>query len=177
MAAVARGDHDALRTLYTRHASVMLRLIRRLTSNGGVAEEILQEAWVAVWRSAASFRGDASVRSWLLGVTRRQAHNQLRRAGALLVDIDDVPEVADPAPSVEDQVLRSAQQQDLVAAVHALPEHLREVLVLVLVEELPYRDAATALEIPVGTVKSRMSHARRRLAVALAAATESGERS
>lgn len=169
LAAVARGDQDALRTLYERHAAVMLRLIRRLTSSPGIAEEILQEAWLAAWRSAPSFRGDSSIRSWLLGVARRQAHNRLRRVGPTLVDLDQAVDVADPQPGVEDQVLANAEQQRVAEAIRALPEHLRDVLVLALVEELPYQDVSAVLDIPVGTVKSRMSHARKRLAAALAA--------
>lgn len=169
LTAVARGDQDALRTLYERHAAVMLRLIRRLTSSPGIAEEILQEAWLAAWRSAPSFRGDSSIRSWLLGVARRQAHNRLRRVSPTLVDLDQAIDVADPQPGVEDQVLANAEQQRVAEAIRALPEHLRDVLVLALVEELPYQDVSAVLDIPVGTVKSRMSHARKRLAAALAA--------
>jgi RNA polymerase sigma factor (sigma-70 family) len=169
LTAVARGDQDALRALYERHALAMLRLIRRLTSSSGIAEEILQEAWLAAWQSATSFRGDSSIRSWLLGVARRQAHNRLRRVSPILVDLDQAIDLVDPRPGVEDQVLAGAEQERVAEAVRALPEHLREVLVLVLVEELPYQEVSAVLDIPVGTVKSRMSHARKRLATALAA--------
>jgi len=174
--AVAQGDQDALRTLYEQHAGAMLRLIRRLTSNPGIAEEILQEAWLAAWQSATSFRGDSSVRSWLLGVARRQAHNRLRRVNPTVVDLDQIVDVADPQPGVEDQVLAGAQQRQVAEAVRALPEHLREVLVLVLVEELAYQEVSAVLAIPVGTVKSRMSHARKRLAVALTASAVEEDR-
>lgn len=169
LTAVAGGDQDALRTLYERHAAAMLRLIRRLTSIPGTAEEILQEAWLAAWQAARSFRGDSSVRSWLLGVARRQAHNRLRRVSPTLVELDEAVDVADSQPGVEDQVLANCQQEWLAEGVRALPEHLREVLVLVLVDELPYQEVSAVLDIPVGTVKSRMSHARTRLAAALAA--------
>jgi len=141
----------------------MLRLIRRLSSDQGVSEEILQETWLAVWRSAAGFRGESSVRGWLMGVARRQAHNQLRRSRPQLADLTEAWDVADTAPSVEDQVVVRSEHTALRAAVRALPEHLREVLALVLFEEMAYPEVATALAIPVGTVKSRMSHARRRL--------------
>lgn len=154
--------------LYERHAAVMLRLIRRLTSSSGIAEEILQEAWLAVWQSATSFRGDSSVLGWLLGVARRQAHNRLRRMNPTIVGLDQAIDVADPQPGVEDQVLASAEQERISEAIRALPEHLREVLVLALVEELPYQEVSAVLDIPVGTVKSRMSHARKRLTAALA---------
>ncbi len=152
----------------------MLRLIRRLTSDQGVSEEILQETWLAVWRSAEGFRGESSVRGWLMGVARRQAHNQLRRSRPQLADLAEAQDVADPAPSVEDQIVVESEHTALRAAVRALPEHLREVLALVLVEEMAYPEVATALAIPVGTVKSRMSHARRRLGSMLAASRLEG---
>ncbi|HWE91965.1 MAG TPA: RNA polymerase sigma factor [Pseudonocardiaceae bacterium] len=167
MTAVAGGDQDALRDLYERHSSGLLRLLRRLTSNTGVAEEILQETWLAVWQSAGSFRAESSARGWLYGVARRQAHNRLRRATAVEVDLDEAADVPDPAPGVEDRVLAEAEQESLAAAITELPEHLREVLVLVLAEDLSYPEVSAALGIPVGTVKSRMSHARRQLSARL----------
>ncbi|MGH3570198.1 MAG: RNA polymerase sigma factor [Pseudonocardia sp.] len=178
LAAVGRGEDACLRVLYERHAAAMLRLIRRLTSDRGVAEEILQEAWLAVWRSAGSYRGEASARAWLFGVTRRQAHNRLRAPRPQLVDLDRAAEeLADGAPGVEDVVLAGLRAEELAVAVRGLPAHLREVLVLVLVEELPYSEVAAVLDIPVGTVKSRMSHARRRLAGTFASTPDGGGRS
>ncbi|SDC53889.1 RNA polymerase sigma factor [Actinokineospora iranica] len=166
--AIARGDQDALRALYARHATGMLRLLHRLTSNAAVAEEVLQETWLAVWQSAGGFRGESSVRSWLFGVCRRQAHNRLRRSAFVEVDLAEVAEPPDPDPAVEDQVLARADHEALVSAIDELPEHLRAALALVLTEEMTYPEVAEALGVPVGTVKSRMSHARRRLALALA---------
>ncbi|GHH40771.1 RNA polymerase sigma factor [Streptomyces candidus] len=169
LADLAQGDHAALRVLYERHAAAVLRLIRRLTSDQGMAEEILQETWLAVWRSAAAFRGESSAKGWVMGVARRQAHNQLRRTRLQVIDLAEAGDVPDPAPGVEEQVLQHAERTELMTAVAALPEHLSEVLELVLVEELPYPEVATVLAIPVGTVKSRMSHARQRLGRMLAA--------
>ncbi|MEE1786416.1 sigma-70 family RNA polymerase sigma factor [Streptomyces sp. SP17BM10] len=169
IAAVARGDQTALRALYERHSAAVLRLLHRLTSDRGTAEEILQETWLAVWRSAGGFRGDSSVRGWLMGVARRQAHNQLRRSRPQTVELTEAHDRADPGGGVEDRVLRDADHTELRTAVDTLPGHLREVLDLVLVDELPYPEVAAVLDIPVGTVKSRMSHARRRLGAILAA--------
>lgn len=171
MAAVARGDEGALRELYVRHAGVMLRLLRRLSSDVGVAEDVLQEAWLAVWHGAAGFRGESSVRGWLLGVTRRTAHDKLRRKTHPQVGIEEAARVPDPDIGVEEQVLAAAGVARIEAAIGELAEPLREVVVLALVEELPYRDVAAAVGVPVGTVKSRMSLARRRLAAALSADT------
>ncbi|MDA2814527.1 RNA polymerase sigma factor [Nocardiopsis sp. RSe5-2] len=170
LTAAAKGDESALRVLYERHAAAMLRLLRRLTSDPGTAEELLQESWLAVWRSAGTFRGEASVRGWLLGVARRQAHNRLRRLRPVHValDAEDAPDPPDPGADVEGRVLASAGHREILAAITALPRRHREVVVLALVEELPYADIAEALGIPVGTVKSRMAKARARLSGALA---------
>ncbi|MBX6385944.1 MAG: RNA polymerase sigma factor [Microbispora sp.] len=173
MRRVADGEEAALRALYETHAAAMLRLIRRLTSDREVAEEILQEAWLAVWRSAGGYRGEASVRAWLLGVARRQAHNRLRRAEPVQVELEQAAEVPDVEPAVEEQVLARAERRDLVAAVKELPEHLREVLVLVLAEDLSYPQAAEVLGVPTGTVKSRMWTARRLLTETLTKAARS----
>jgi RNA polymerase sigma-70 factor (ECF subfamily) len=167
LAEVARGDEGALRQLYERHAAAMFRLLGRLAPTRSSAEEILQEAWLAVWQSAGSFRGDSSAVGWLLGVARRQAHNRLRRVEAVTVELDEAREVPDPGVGVVEQVLARASRERIAAAIAALPEHHREVVILALVDELPYRDVAAALDIPVGTVKSRMAHARTALARAL----------
>ncbi|MBB4933774.1 RNA polymerase sigma-70 factor (ECF subfamily) [Lipingzhangella halophila] len=163
LARVVSGDENGLRELYHRHSAAMLRLLRRLTSDPGTAEEILQESWLAVWRSAGSFRSSASVRAWLLGVARRQAHNRLRRATPPAVEIGAAPEPVDPTADVESQALAAAGHAVIVAAIGRLPEAHRDVVVLALVEELPYADIAEVVGVPVGTVKSRMSKARRML--------------
>ncbi|WP_344109670.1 RNA polymerase sigma factor [Nocardiopsis rhodophaea] len=169
LAAAAAGDQPALRSLYERHSAAMLRLLHRLTSDRGTAEELLQESWLAIWRSARTFRGESSVRGWLLGVTRRQAHNRLRRVEPVRValDAEDVPDPVDRSADVEGEVLASAGHREILASIAALPRRHREVVVLALVEELPYADIAQVLGIPVGTVKSRMTKARALLCTAL----------
>ncbi|WP_017607234.1 RNA polymerase sigma factor [Nocardiopsis xinjiangensis] len=167
LARTASGDEHGLRLLYERHAAAVLRLLRRLTSDPGVAEEILQETWIAVWTSAYRFRGDSSVRAWLLGVARRQAHNRLRRQRPSTVEFDAAPEPVDETADVEGEVLAAAGRDEIVAAIGRLPRTHRDVVVLALVEELPYADIAEVVGVPVGTVKSRMAKARRVLAAEL----------
>lgn len=167
LAQVASGNESGLRELYQRHSAVMLRLLRRLTGDAGTAEEILQETWLAVWRSARTYRGSASVRAWLLGVARRQAHNRLRRTTPPTVDLDSAPEPADRAANVEGEALAAMDRRRILAAMDRLPDTHRTVVVLALVEELPYSDIAEVVGIPVGTVKSRMSKAKKLLSAEL----------
>lgn len=167
LAAVARGDQESLRALYERHAEGMLRMVCRMTPSAAVAEELLQEAWLAVWRSAGSFRRESSVKSWLYGVARRQALSRLRRPEPPTSALDEARSQPDPGAGVEDVVIARAARGSLADAVRDLPAHLQEVVLLVLVDDLPYPDVAKVLGVPVGTVKSRMFHARRQLAEAL----------
>lgn len=163
LAAVAARDVDALSLLYERHAQLMLRVLARICRTRAVAEEVLQESWLAVWQSAASYRGQSSVRGWLLGVARRQAHNQLRRNQVQEVELDDRFDFQSEGPAVENRVLAAAGHDELIEALRNLPEHLREVVLLAFVDELPYADIAALLEIPLGTVKRRIFTARRTL--------------
>lgn len=163
LARVVEGDEHALRRLYERHAADMLRLLRRLTSDTGIAEEILQEAWLAVWRSAGGYRGESPVRAWLLGVARRKAHDRLRGVAPVMVDVDEVIDPADVRADVEGQALATLGHEAIMVAIRGLPTRSREVVVLAFVDGLPYRDIAEVLGVPVGTVKSRMAHARARL--------------
>jgi RNA polymerase sigma factor (sigma-70 family) len=164
LAAVAGGDAGALETLYERHATPMLRYLLRSGGDRGVAEEILQESWLAIWQSAASFRGQSSVRSWAIGVARRQAHNLTRGAKLPTVPLDTDADIAAGGLPVEDSVLAAVGHEQLVTNIGALVPHLREAAMLAWVEEMSYKDISEALGIPVGTVKSRIFHARARLA-------------
>jgi RNA polymerase sigma-70 factor (ECF subfamily) len=164
------GDHDALATLYHRHAAGLLSYLRRFLDQPEIAEEVLQDTFLSAWRSARSFIGRSTVRVWLLGIARRQAMNRLRRDGAVppLIPLEDeeVATADDPAALVQAQLDR----EELTAAVRTLSPLHREVLSLLLVDQLSYAEIAAVLDVPIGTVRSRVSNARHRLAAQLRAA-------
>jgi RNA polymerase sigma factor (sigma-70 family) len=172
---IAAGDRQALAELYARHRQMLFRYLLQLTPDRGLAEELLQDTLVAVWRSARAFAGHSSVTTWLIGIARRQAHNSLRRKGLPLAD----PAVLGAMPAgdltPEDALLATVAREQLDAAFARLAPLHREVLALAFVQELPYAEIAAVLDIPVGTVKSRLNHARRALRAALGAA-EGAER-
>src|SRR5215472_10348028 len=76
---IGAGDRQALSELYTRYQRLLFNYLLQLTPDFGLAEELLQDTLVAVWKSACSFEGRSSVRTWLIGIARRQAHNTLRQ--------------------------------------------------------------------------------------------------
>jgi RNA polymerase sigma factor (sigma-70 family) len=165
--AVATGDATALTRLYERHAGPLFGYLYRLAGDRMTAEEILQDTMLAVWRSAGAFEGRANVTTWLFGIARRQAHNRLRGRGgpepALL------PDRPDQGAGPDEVAIAAAGGTPVAAAIDRLPEHHRDVIALVFVAGLPLADTAEVLGIPVGTVKSRLYHARAAVAAALAA--------
>ena len=160
---IARGDRQALSELYARHQQALFAYLLQLTPDYGLAEELLQDTLVAVWKSARSFEGRSSVLTWLIGIARRQAHNTLRQRKIPLADPTELACL--PAPDLEPEAsaLAGVARDELAQAFRQLAPVHREVLLLMFVQELSYQETATALAIPVGTVKSRVSNARRAL--------------
>jgi len=172
LALVGVGDREALAALYARHRGPLYGYLARLAPDRSTAEEILQDVLLAVWRGAGSFEGRASVRGWLFGIARRQAHDRLRRRAWDLVPLDAIAPVADGDPTPEDAALRRAAQRDVQAALARLAPAHRDALVLFFVDDFSHAEMADILGVPVGTVKSRLSNAKRALAALLA---DSGE--
>jgi RNA polymerase sigma factor (sigma-70 family) len=160
---IGAGDRQALSELYARYQRLLFNYLLQLTPDYGLAEELLQDTLVAIWKSACSFEGRSSVQTWLIGVARRQAHNTLRQHKISLVNESELEGLAAVGPELEDFMLASIARDELVEAFKQLGVVHREVLVLTLVQELSYEETATALNVPVGTVKSRLSNAKRLL--------------
>ncbi len=160
---IAIGDRDALAELYACYQRTLFNYLLQLTPDRGLAEEILQDTLVAVWKSAQSFEGRSSVRTWLIGIARRQAHNTLRQRRLPLADETEMEGLVATDPEPEAWTLASFARDELAAAFRQLAPLHRGVLVLTFVQELSYQETATILEVPVGTVKSRLSNARRAL--------------
>ncbi|HEU4396791.1 MAG TPA: RNA polymerase sigma factor, partial [Actinomycetota bacterium] len=135
-----------------------------------VAEEILQDTLLAVWRSAQQYAGRSSVQTWMFGIARRQAHNRLRvrRPQPVPLGSDGLAGWVDPAPGPVDWAIANAEGAALADAIGALAPQHREVLALAFAAQLPHREIAEILGVPVGTVKSRLHHARAALARAMA---------
>jgi len=159
--AVAAGDGPALRELFDRHAPWVAARLRR-TMPAHAVEDALQETFIAVWRGAKGYKGEGAAGAWIWGIARRQAALWARRNGR--------PEI-DPEPAEsEDPASAAASGADLDRALAGLgPEGgpQRELARLIFVEDRSVADAAAALGIPEGTVKSRAYRIRRLLRAAL----------
>ncbi len=164
---VAQGDRQALAELYGRYQRPLFHYLLQLTPDYGLAEEMLQDTLVAVWKSARSFEARSSVLTWLIGIARRQAHNTLRRHRLPFADESDLLELPANDPEPEEFALASVERDELVAAFRQLAPVHREILTLTFVQELSYQETAQALGVPLGTVKSRLSNAKKALRVLL----------
>src|SRR5579875_992936 len=166
---VASGDRDALAALYQRHGRVVLAQLTVAVGEPALSEEILQDTMLAVWRGAGSFRGESAVRSWIIAIARRQARDRLRsrpmRAASDVADLSGLPA---PGAGPEEAVIERAEAEAIADAVRRLGRLHREVLGLVFGAGLTMAETAAVLEVPAGTVKSRLSAARAALARALA---------
>jgi RNA polymerase sigma factor (sigma-70 family) len=165
---VAGGDAAALAALYRRYGSRLFGFLQRYAGDRMVAEEILQDTLLAVWRSAPRYAGRSGVRTWLFGIARRQAHNRLRVQEPQRLPLDGVAGWVDPAPGPAEWAIANAQGAAIADAFDALAPRHREVLALAFAARMPHGEIAEVLGVPVGTVKSRLHHARAALARSLA---------
>src|SRR5438067_13049963 len=104
---IANGDREALAELYMNYRRPLFNYLLQLTPDYGLAEELLQDTLVAVWKSARSFEGRSSVLTWLFGIARRQAHNTLRQRKLPLVHEGELEGLAATEPEPEDFTLAS----------------------------------------------------------------------
>lgn len=160
---MATGDTRALDEIYTRHGPSVLSFLTARLNNRQVAEEVLQDVMLAAWRNAANFRGDSSVRTWLLVIARNRAINMYRKHQPALISFDEAFDApvndTEPLERFERKVKSSSVRQ----AITHLSEPYREVLELVFYHQLSGAEAAEVLGVQVGTVKSRLHRAKEEL--------------
>ncbi|WP_176079296.1 RNA polymerase sigma factor [Paraburkholderia tropica] len=172
----ARARNARFQALALPHLDAAYNLARWLSRNPGDAEDIVQDAFLRAFRFFDTFRGDQA-RPWLLAIVRRVWYDEWRRrAGAEEVAPfdelrDDTPPDGWETGSVDPETLaiRAEDARRVQDALQRLPVEYREVLVLRELEEMGYREIAMVIDVPVGTVMSRLSRGRKRLAAMLAA--------
>lgn len=168
--AAQRGDDSAFEELVRTYEKRVYHLALRMCGNVDDAYEVAQEAFLSAWKGMRFFRGDSSFSTWLYRLTSNAAIDFLRRQrrqggsdGVSLDDENTFLEVADPAPSPHQQAERLELRDALARGLGALsPEH-RQVLLLRELQGLTYEEIAAALELDLGTVKSRIARAREKL--------------
>lgn len=159
LAQAADGDAAAFAALARRFERPLRSYLTRLVRCPQLAEELTQDALLGAWRGAAGFDGRARVSTWIFAIAHRRAASALRRRRPPMSPLEDAADQPDHRPDP----LHAAETADLRAALALLPAGHRAVLELTFTFGFDYREIAEILDIPVGTVKSRASTARRRL--------------
>jgi RNA polymerase sigma-70 factor (ECF subfamily) len=154
--AIGRGDDDALGVLYDRFGRPAYRLAFRILRDGALAEDAVQEAFLAVWRSADAYKRErAKPSTWILTVVHRRAVDLVRREQSRRGEPLEVAPEPVSGPADEDAVLRD-RRAAVQAALTELPGEQRQALELAYYGGLTQSELAERLGVPLGTIKSRM---------------------
>ncbi|MGI9607101.1 MAG: RNA polymerase sigma factor [Acidimicrobiales bacterium] len=157
---------EQLEDLVREHVDAMYRVAHSVVRDAALAEDVAQDAILQAWKSLDSFRGESSMRSWLLRIAHNTAISTLRRRREELRDPALLPEGTHQT-NIEGSVVDTLSIDAFSDALGELDELSRSVIVLREVEGLSYDDISLVLSVPMSTVKTRLLRARRSLAVAL----------
>lgn len=157
------GDRNAFNELVRIHAQGVMNVIYRMCGDAQIAEDAAQETFIRAWSHLGSFRVDSSLRNWLYRIALNTATDMLRKEKHILPNDVEELSLADPRLGPEGTCLQEERTALVRAAIQSLPEASRAVLVLKEYEGLSYREIADALDIPIGTVMSRLNYARKTL--------------
>jgi RNA polymerase sigma-70 factor (ECF subfamily) len=160
---IASGDQLAMRTLFARDRVALYRWLLRLVRDEALAEDLLSDVFLDVWRQAASFQGRASVSTWLLAIARHKALSARRRRPDAKLDTE-IATVTDPADDPEVALQKKNRGELLRKSLARLsPEH-SEVIDLVYYHGKSVKEVADIVGVGEATVKTRMFYARKKLA-------------
>jgi RNA polymerase sigma-70 factor (ECF subfamily) len=160
MPLIAARDPDALEVVYDRHGGAAYSLAYRIVGERAAAEDVVQEAFISIWRSGARYdRARGSVRSWMLGVVRNRAIDLLRsKTGRARLDFDDdtILEQRIAGERTEEEAEQRETADELRGAIGELPRDQSTVIELAYFGGFSHSEIAGMLGVPLGTVKGRM---------------------
>lgn len=158
-----QGDRNAFGELVSRYYPGVVRVVYRLCGDTGLAEDMAQEAFLRGWVNLSSFRPHTSLRNWLYRIAVNATLDVLRRKPEEQLDDEAAQMYPDQAASPEATLIEKERVALLQKAMRSLPEAAKSVLVLREYGGLSYQEIASVLDVPVGTVMSRLNYARNRL--------------
>jgi len=179
MLRIAEGDSEQFRTFVERHQQLVISLVTRMIGSAD-AEDLAQQVFLNVWKSAPRWRPEAKVTTWLLTIAKRLVFNEARRrARTRLIpqseDQEHEPEYPDPTPGPDREVLEKELHLAIEKAINQLPEKERLALVLRQYQGMPYEEIAEVLGVSLAAVKSLLFRARNSMKRLLAPYLEEGK--
>jgi RNA polymerase sigma-70 factor (ECF subfamily) len=161
---IADGDRLAMQVLFARHRTPVYRWLLRLVSHEALAEDLLSDVFLDVWRQAGRFEARSSVSTWLMSIARFKALSARRRRAEAPLDETIESTVADQADDPEAALQKKNREELPRAALTRLSPDHRAVIDLVYYHGKSVDDVAQILDVPAATVKTRMFYARKKLA-------------
>ncbi|HSM70945.1 MAG TPA: sigma-70 family RNA polymerase sigma factor [Anaerolineales bacterium] len=154
------GDRNAFSELVRVHAQGVLNVTYRMCGDAHISEDAAQEAFIRAWQNLASYRPQTSLRNWLYRIAVNAATDMLRKEKRILPDDIEDLHLTDGQPGPESLTSQNERTALVQTAIQSLPDASRAVLILREYEGLSYLEISSILDIPVGTVMSRLNYAR-----------------
>jgi RNA polymerase sigma-70 factor (ECF subfamily) len=170
VARIGEGDRLAMQTLFARHRTPVYRWLLRFVGNETLAEDLVSDVFLDVWRQASRFEGRSSVSTWLLAIARFKAISARRRRTDAELDEGVEATVADTADDPAAALEKKNRDEVLRTALTRLSSEHKEIIDLVYYHEKSVDECAQIIGVPSGTVKTRMFYARKKLAELVQAA-------
>lgn len=174
MGMISAGDMRAFEELVERHQRAVIGTVAKMLGNASEAEDIAQQVFVRIWKSAGRYEAQAKFTTWLFTITRNLVFNEVRRRQRKpTVSVDEREETTHrtvedlQAISPDDEMLQSELEEAIDRAIQSLPEKQRMAVVLRRYEEMPYEEIAAVLEMSIPAIKSLLFRARTQLKEAL----------
>jgi RNA polymerase sigma-70 factor (ECF subfamily) len=166
---IARGDKHAMQVLFARYNVRMFRFLLRFVDSESMAEDLVGEAFIDVWRHAGQYAARSLVSTWLLAIARNKALSALRQRTTDELDHDAITFIEDPGDNPEVAMQKTERSGVLLNYLKQLSPAHREIIDLVYYHERTIGDVAKIIGVPQNTVKTRMFYARRGIAKLMAA--------
>lgn len=160
---IANRDRKAIQVLFTRHQLPVFRFLTRLVKNESVAEELVNETFMEVWRGANKFEGRSKPSTWIFAIARYKALSVLRKRSDEEMDENAVTKIVDQSDNPEITTMKGNKADKLRQCLELLSTEHREVVDLVYYHEKSIDEISTIIGVAAGTVKTRLFHARKRL--------------
>ncbi len=159
---IANGEQQAMKTFYDRHSGAIYQFAKSWLSDPHEASDIMHETMLSVWRSAGHFEQRSQVKSWIFSIARNKAIDRNRKSARVKYTDVDV-EIPDDTPDAQEMVNAMQNAKQLRECISKLSDTHRSVIHLAFFEDLPYSEIAEIEGCPLGTIKTRILHAKRLL--------------
>ena len=157
------GDRNAFSELVRIHARGVFNVVYRMSGDEFIAEDAAQETFIRAWQNLSSYRPQTPLRNWLYRIAFNAGMDMLRKEKRILPNAIEDMQLTDGQPGLEALVSQQERTQLVQKAILSLPDASRAVLILREYEEMSYQEISSTLDIPVGTVMSRLNYARKLL--------------